>query len=225
MVPVSRRLSCFLSLLRAPSGPLVFNPWIDHEPTTDVSRSAPRDRLERLHAHLNCIPRFLLIGEAPGYQGCKVSGVPFTSERLLLAGRIPRLTQPTARLSTRHIPWSEPSATIVWSTLHELGIADSTILWNAYPWHPHKPGRPQSNRTPTPAERAAGLPVLKVFLAAFPEARVFALGRHAESALMQLRESVTVLRHPAMGGAANFRQQLRRSLTPPRRPMNRPSGN
>ena len=33
----------------------------------------------------------------------------------------------TARLSLRHIPWSEPSATTVWGTLHALGIAETTV--------------------------------------------------------------------------------------------------
>ena len=55
-----------------------------------------------------------------------------------------------ARLSTRARPWSEPSATTVWGTLRELGVAEVTLLWNAFPWHPHKPGNLQSNRTPSP---------------------------------------------------------------------------
>src|SRR5690554_6491486 len=29
-------------------------------------------------------PSFLLVGEAPGYRGCRVTGVPFTNKHLLL---------------------------------------------------------------------------------------------------------------------------------------------
>ena len=53
----------------------LFNPWkeslADDEPI-----NTPQAKLERLAAHLDCQPRFILCGEAPGYQGCARSGVP-----------------------------------------------------------------------------------------------------------------------------------------------------
>ena len=150
----------------------------------------------------------MLIGEAAGYQGCKVSGIPFTSERLILEGAIPRIDVPPGRLSSRTRPWSEPSATTVWKTLHAVGIASRTVLWNAYPWHPHKPGTRHSNRTPARTERLAGVPVLEALLGLFPGARVFAVGRNAETSLAELGIAATGLRHPSMGGAKAFAQQL-----------------
>lgn len=208
----SLNLLPFFRLLTAtvPSG--VFNPWRDIDPETDLSRSAPQDRLDRLAAHLSCKPRYILIGEAAGYQGCKVSGIPFTSERLLNRGDIPRI-RCDDRLTSRQRPWSEPSATTVWGTLHALGIAEQAVLWNAYPWHPHKPGNRYSNRTPTPAERNAGVPILHSFLGLFPKARVFAVGRNAESALAEIGIEATPLRHPSMGGATQFRQNLSRAVS------------
>jgi uracil-DNA glycosylase len=213
-LPPMRRpaLKQFFEFLTQPSGPHAFNPWVQHDPTTDADSNAPAQRLARLRVHLECNPRWILIGEAPGYQGCKVSGIPFTSERLMLEGAIPRADLIESRLSTRTRPWSEPSATIVWGTLRELGIADRTILWNAYPWHPHRPGNLHSNRTPTPAERESGRPVLRALLKAFPNAHLFALGRQAEHTLAALGISATPLRHPAMGGATKFRAGLRHAL-------------
>jgi len=205
-------VSRFLHLLTQRTAPDTFNPWIQLDPTTDADPNAPAQRLARLRAHLEGNPRWILIGEAPGYQGCKVSGIPFTSERLLSEGAIPRIDLKGQRLSIRTRPWSEPSATIVWGTLRELGIADQTILWNAYPWHPHKPGNLHSNRTPTPAERENGRPVLRALLKAFPNARLFALGRQAEHTLAALGVKATRLRHPAMGGATKFRAGLGRAL-------------
>ena len=205
-------LTPFFRLLNATGSPHVFNPWREFDATTDLARSAPQDRLERLAAHLGCKPRYILIGEAAGYQGCKVSGIPFTSERLIVEGKIPRITTDEPCLSSRGRPWSEPSATTVWGTLHKLGIAEHTVLWNAYPWHPHKPGQPHSNRTPTPAERAAGVPVLRSFLGLFPKTALFAVGRNAEAALAELGISATPLRHPSMGGATSFRQGLSLSI-------------
>jgi len=205
-------LARFFELLVQPAGPGVFNPWRDHDPGTDALADAAAARLLRLRAHLDAKPVWLLLGEAAGYQGAHVSGIPFTSERLLLAGEIPRVDVGGRRLSTRPRPWSEPSATTVWDTLHRLGRQDSTLLWNAYPWHPHRPGEPQSNRTPTPAERRAGLPVLEALLEAFPDVRCFAVGRNAEASLAEVGCQATPLRHPSMGGATQFRLGLRQAL-------------
>lgn len=209
---MTARRSAFLDMLRAASPAGTFNPWRDRDPDTDLHADAPAERLGRLEAHFSTRAGHVLVGEAAGYQGCKVSGIPFTSERLILEGRIPRVTTRQARLSSRARPWSEPSATTVWGTLHDLGIAGEAVLWNAFPWHPHRPGELQSNRTPTPAERAAGLPVLAAALALFPRARVFAVGRQAQSALEQSGVAAIPLRHPSMGGATRFRQELHAAL-------------
>ncbi len=202
----------FFRCLRSATPEGVFNPWLHGDPSTDLAADAATDRLARLRAHLDIDATCILIGEAAGYQGCKVSGIPFTSERLILAGAIPRIAVPSSRLSSRARPWSEPSATTVWNTLHALGVAERTVLWNAYPWHPHKPGALHSNRTPTRSERLAGVPVLEALLRAFPAARVFAVGRNAESSLAELGVAASALRHPSMGGARLFAQQLRAAL-------------
>lgn len=205
-------LTRFFRLLCAPAPAGCFNPWIEHDPLTDAHADAAAQRLARLRRHLECDARWLLVGEAPGYQGAKVSGIPFTSERLIGEDAIPRVQCGHARLSTRPRPWSEPSATIVWKTLQGLGIAEHAILWNAFPWHPYKPGLLHSNRTPTPKERELGRPVLLALLDAFPDARVFAIGRQAEHTMEGMGIAATPLRHPSMGGATAFRAGLRRSL-------------
>jgi uracil-DNA glycosylase len=204
----------FFGLLTQHRADQVFNPWVDRNAHDDLATNGPEARCLRLQAHLSIQPTHLLIGEASGYQGCRVTGIPFTSERLIAAGAIPRLGAYRQRLSTRHIPWSEPSATIVWSTLEALGIADTTVLWNAFPWHPHRAGHAHSNRTPTPAERTQGLPVLKALLRVFPRARVFAVGRQAEGTLRDMDRPAIALRHPAMGGATLFRRALKAALAP-----------
>lgn len=125
----------------------------------------------------------VLVGEAAGYNGARVSGIAFTSERQLTG------TGP-----------AELSATIVHRALAELGIADDVLLWNLVPTHPHRPGAPLSNRRPTAAEIAAGRP----FAARVAEGRrVLAVGRLAQQAL-----GAPYVRHPSHGGAAAFRATL-----------------
>lgn len=188
----------------------LFNPWRDLCPE-DKPCNGPDAKLERLSAHLSCDPEFIVCGEAPGYLGCRHSGIAFTSERLLLEGTILRVAQPSSRLTSRPLPFSEPSATIVWKTLYRLGIAERTILWNALQLHPHKPGNPRSNRTPTPAEIALGVPAMRILIEAFPDAKIIAVGRQAEGLLRGLGIStVGVVRHPANGGARAFAEGMRK---------------
>lgn len=182
----------------------LFNPWRDCS-ADDLLANTPESRLHRLAQHLDCAPDFILCGEAPGYQGCVRSGIAFTSERLLIEGAIPRVSRVAGRLTERRLPFSEPSATIVWKTLYKLGIAEKTILWNAVQLHPYMPGNRLSNRTPTPAEIALGAPAMRMLAEAFPQARIVAVGRKAESLLGEMGVRIAgAVRHPANGGATAF---------------------
>ncbi|NVN91322.1 MAG: uracil-DNA glycosylase [Desulfuromonadales bacterium] len=188
-----------------PAGlPGLFNPWQDHCPH-DADSNGPAEKRERLARHLDCDPALILVGEAPGYQGCRYSGIAFTSERLLIEGVIPRIAALPHRLSTRRLPFSEPSATIVWKTLFRLGIAERTILWNALQLHPHRPGDPWSNRTPTADELLLGASALQFLIASFPCSRIVAVGRKAEQLMMAMNVTpAATVRHPANGGATAF---------------------
>lgn len=201
-------------LLESFHSPGVFNPWRDTDPLdrSDDGDDAlgPAGRRARLRAHFSIKPRFVLLGEAPGYQGCHFSGIPFTNEKLLLAGAVPRVAV-HGRLTNRSRPWCEPSATVVWGALHRLGIAEDTVLWNTFAWHPYKDGQPYSNRAPTRLELELGRTVLAGVLDSFQGACVVAVGKVAERTLGLLdRPATTTLRHPSMGGANEFREGLAR---------------
>ncbi len=182
----------------------LFNPWRDSCPH-DAAGNGPTEKLNRLALHLDCDPEFILAGEAPGYQGCRYSGIAFTSERLLGEGSIPRISATTGRLSTRRLPFSEPSATIVWKTLYRLGIENRTILWNAMQLHPHRLDNLWSNRTPTPQEIRLGEPALRILIEKFPAAKIIAVGKKSEGLLREMNIPITgSVRHPANGGATEF---------------------
>ncbi|MBP8275281.1 MAG: uracil-DNA glycosylase [Propionivibrio sp.] len=186
----------------------LFNPWRDACPF-DTDENGPEARISRLVRHLECDARLVLVGEAPGYQGCRYSGIAFTSERLLLEGAIPRIEPIAHRLSVRKLPFSEPSATIVWKTLYRLGVANDTLLWNAVQLHPFRAGEPWSNRTPTDAELAHGVDALKLLANAFPKAKIVAVGQKAAGVLGMLGVPFhAAVRHPANGGATAFSEGL-----------------
>lgn len=182
----------------------LFNPWRDSS-ADDLEQNTPDARLLRLAQHLAVAPRFILCGEAPGYQGCVRSGVAFTSERLLIEGAIPRIPKVAGRLTARHLPFSEPSATIVWKALYRLGLAECTVLWNAVQLHPYRAGNRLSNRTPTAAEIELGAPAMQLLVEHFPFARIVAVGRKAEGLLQEMGIPLAgAVRHPANGGATEF---------------------
>lgn len=187
----------------------LFNPYLEVS-ADDLPDNTPQIRVKRLAEHLDCLPRLVLIGEAPGYQGCRLTGVAFTSERLLLEGRVPRVRKAHGRLSSRTRPWSEPSATIVWNALDDLRIADCTVMWNALQMHPHIEGSPLSNRAPTPEELCGGTKALQLLRNAFPQAKFVAVGRKAETALRSSGiDLARQIRHPANGGKTEFLAGLR----------------
>ena len=189
--------------------PTLFNPWRDRC-DDDEPCNGPDAKLARLAAHLDCDPKFILCGEAAGYQGCRHSGIAFTSERLLLEGKIPRISPMSQRLTSRRRPYSEPSATIVWKALYELGIEERTVLWNALQMHPHERGKEQSNRTPTSAEIIEiGKPALQMLVKEFPLAKVVAVGITAKGLLDSMGIVSSAVRHPAYGGATAFVRGLK----------------
>jgi uracil-DNA glycosylase len=141
-----------------------------------------RERLESYLAARSEAP-ILLVGEAAGYRGARISGIPFTSERQL-TGAGP----------------GEASATVVQRVLAELGLSGQVLLWNLVPTHPHRPGEPDSNRRPTRAEIDAGRPFLERLACG---RWVIPVGRLAHVEL-----GGSYVRHPAHGGARDFRAAL-----------------
>lgn len=188
--------------------PGLFNPWVDIC-EKDHAHNGPNEKLIRLAAHLDCNPEFILCGEAPGHLGCRHSGIAFTSESLLLDGAIPRVAKEPSALTKSKRPLKEPSSTIVWKALYELKIAEHTIMWNAINCHPHSLGNSLGNRTPTPDEIALGKPAMEILIKNFPQAKIIAIGRKAESLFATMGIQIYgCVRHPANGGASEFRSGM-----------------
>ena len=141
---------------------------------------------ERLASYLEARAgaEVILVGEAAGYRGARISGIAFTSERQL-TGAGP----------------AEASATIVQRVLDDLGVTDDVLLWNVVPTHP---GTATSNRRPTRAEVEAARPFLGELTRG---RRVVAVGRLAAGVL-----EASYVRHPSHGGATAFAEGLRRVL-------------
>ncbi len=146
-------------------------------------------RRERLAGYLERrkSARYLLVGEAAGYRGARVSGLPFTSERQV-SGFGP----------------AEATATIVHRVLAELELEEDVLLWNVVPTHPHRSAESSSNRRPTRAEVRVAMPFLEQLAAG---RTTIAVGRLAHSVL-----GGRYVRHPSHGGSEWFRAGLLLSI-------------
>lgn len=216
-----QRLQAFSAL------PNTFNPWRDQDPVHDLGPGSPVQRADHLRRYLDervGRAKVLLVAEALGYQGGHFSGIAMTSERILLGhlaakgvhahdvieGGGQRTSHPQVMPA---LGANEPTATIVWGALKKAGIdTREVVLWNAFALHPMKNGW-LTNRKPTDVELQAGRPLLEAFLELFPSASTIAVGRVSEEILQGLGVAVAgQVRHPANGGATQFREGLAQLL-------------
>jgi uracil-DNA glycosylase len=175
-----------------------------------------RDNLSiYLEEMLGRAPKVLLVGEAPGFRGMRITGVPFTNRSILegpansfgLFGPGKGYVLPP---DAAGVP-AEPTATVMWQVLAELEFLP--LLWSAFPWHPHLPGQPLSNRTPTAAETALGTPFRQALVDLFEIQSVVAVGNVAHRSLQRSGLEVPKVRHPSHGGRAGFKRGLEQLLS------------
>ncbi|SDZ81964.1 Uracil DNA glycosylase superfamily [Desulfuromusa kysingii] len=219
----------FVASLSHYQSSMVFNPWKDVDPEHDQSVQGPQIRRRQLCHYLQeriGIADTLLCAEAIGYQGGHFSGIPMTSERLLLGGLehknlFPEMVfrdlspQRTSRTdikshAVQQLGFTEPTATIVWGFLADHQVdTRRMILWNAFPWHPYHPAKGLlSNRTPDDAELMVGHQFLLQLLKLGQFKQVVAIGEKSTLQLQQLGIAAVKVRHPANGGAGKFRAQM-----------------
>ena len=154
----------------------------------------------------------LLVGEAPGYNGCRLTGVPFTSEYIIrngvLKGRLFGVEN-GYKASAKRVK-KEQSATAMWSVLEELDVLP--LLWNAFPFHPYKKENINSNRKPNAKELGIGKSYLSELIELFDIKMVIAVGNVADHVLNKMEIEHTKVRHPSYGGKKDFKEQLRYNL-------------
>jgi uracil-DNA glycosylase len=197
------------SLAEIPSTETAFNPW---NAETDPDAIRQTNLSLYLNELLSRRTTMLLLGEAPGYQGCRLTGLPFTSEHILMHGvpslgmfgedRGYRLSRATDRLK------KEPSGTIVWQTLARFDFLP--LLWPAFPFHPHKPGNPQSNRPPTTKEVVFGRPFWQQLVEIMGIEEIAAVGNVGHRSLAAAGIDAVKIRHPSQGGKNDFVEGIRR---------------
>lgn len=211
--PFEEGIEKLISRLRRAELPeAVFNLYRADAPALDARGGAAKRR-ENLRRYLKALPapKYAFIGIAPGWRGARFTGVPFSDEhRLCFPGSC------YDRTSMRETAYREATAGVV---MELLGARTDVVCWNIVPWHPHQPGEPLSNADPDGETIGYGLEALEFFFhRLYPETKAVAVGQLPAKALEGFKvqgrplEVVAHLRHPAHGGAIEFREQAAKLL-------------
>lgn len=147
--------------------------------------------------------RILLVGEAPGHRGCRITGIPFTSGKAFQNIQHPLLVALKDKIQLPCVE-AESTATIVWNYLSKKET--TPLFWNSFPFHPHSKGKIHSNRAPTDEEVRFGAQILSELHQIYKPELVAGIGRKGGVALKQIfpGQSFNYIRHPSNGGKSQF---------------------
>lgn len=186
---------------------------VPDDATNQYSSDDPRNAVRRhnllryLQQMCEIQPKVMLIAEAPGYKGMRLTGVPFSSRAFVRDGieGVPIFGTQNGYQTPddQDNPGErEQTATIVWGVLSR--VEKLPVSWNSYPFHPHRPDKLLSNRKPRKPEIEIGRPFLLQMLEFFPVQTVVAVGNTADDTLSELGIEHLKVRHPAQGGKNDF---------------------
>jgi hypothetical protein len=187
----------------------VFNPYSDRCSVHDVY-DAPGRRaqalLEMLEAAVEREVDAFWIGRDLGYRGGRRTGLALTDDVHLTVHAL-RWNVSIERATTGSLI-AERTAAVIWSMLTLVPAA--VFLWNVFPFHPHEPGDPFSNRSHRPHERAVGEELLAQLILMLRPRRLVAIGNDAAKAAHRLGGDAEVIkvRHPSYGGQRDFISQV-----------------
>ena len=145
----------------------------------------------------------LLVGEAPGYKGGRLTGIPFSCGGLYDRFEHPFLNglKPQLKLTSNE---SENTAIMVWQYLTKVN--QTPLFWNAFPFHPYQYRRPNSNRAPSAKEIQQGSRYLQQLADIFQPTTIAGIGRKGQLAAQKAfpNHAIQRIRHPSFGGKREF---------------------
>jgi hypothetical protein len=199
----------FVGSLKATTFDNVFNPYADRCEVHDL-QDAPDRRATALLVMMKAATRTevdaLWIGRDLGYRGGRRTGLALTDD-VHLSIHATRWNVKVERATTGSMV-AERTAAVIWSML--ASVTAPVFLWNVFPFHPHEPGDPFTNRSHTSRERVQGEAILAELILILRPRRLVAIGNDATKTASRLAGNADVVqvRHPSYGGQRDFVHQI-----------------
>lgn len=181
-----------------------FNPYADFCPihdTVDAIEIRRRNLETVLSSAISNGVDSIWFARDLGYRGGRRTGLALTDE-VHLYWHAQIFGVPSLLKATKGPVVAERTATIVWQAIRI--IKRSIFLWNIFPFHPHKPNEPMSNRCHTKAEGKACQELSLWLIDVLRPKSIMAIGRDSQSALAKLGVKSASIRHPSYGGQIEF---------------------
>lgn len=188
--------------------PNVFNPYADKCDVHD-KRDAASVRRKNLKTYLSAALTqgvdTLWMGRDLGYRGGRRTGLALTDEFHLhdLEQAFPYTTFVRATIGDAV---AERTAAEIWRALR--AISRQPLLWNVFPFHPHDPENPFSNRRFTMRELAAVEELNAQLIDDFNIKRIISVGQDAAIYAKRFGVNIETVRHPSYGGTLEFRRGI-----------------
>lgn len=183
----------------------VFNPYADTCAVHDRAGAAALRR-KNLRSYLQAVSDLgtdtIWMGRDLGYRGGRRTGLALTDEyhlhemtRVYPGCESQQVTQGPAI--------AERTAAEIWAILKAIDVPP--LLWNVFPFHPHEPGNPFTNRKFTAKELALVDELNNELFSWLRIRKIIAIGQDAGHYAARFGLPVETIRHPSYGGVRDFR--------------------
>lgn len=186
----------------------VFNPYRDQCEVHDLA-NAPATRRKNLRDYLAAVENLgtdtIWMGRDLGYRGGRRTGLALTDEARLPMFAI-HYPGSTPSKATKGPSIAERTAAEIWAVLARL--ERPPLLWNVFPFHPHEPDDPMTNRRFAARELSEVADLNQALITWLGIRRIVCIGQDATAYAATFGVEVECVRHPSYGGVSEFRQGM-----------------